>query len=73
MKQGDDLIGMAVVKAARVMGIAAGGQILSLRREPRAPRDPQRGSKSDPLVGALLKGIEKKEHVFEVAWRESSG
>lgn len=70
MKQDDDLIGLAVVKAARVMGIAAGGQIF-LSDVSRALLGPATGIRIKPAGWHVLKGIARKERLFEVDWRAS--
>jgi class 3 adenylate cyclase len=72
MKQGDDLIGLAVVKAARVMNIAAGGQIL-LSDVSRALLGPATGIRIRSVGWHTLKGIARKERLFEVDWREGRG
>jgi class 3 adenylate cyclase len=71
MKQGDDLIGLAVVKAARVMAIAAGGQIF-LSDVSRALLGPATGIRIKSAGWHALKGIARKERIFEVDWREST-
>lgn len=70
MKQEDDLIGLAVVKAARVMGIATGGQIY-ISDVSRTLLGPATGIRIKPAGWHTLKGIARKERVFEVDWRES--
>ncbi len=70
MKQGDDLIGLAVVKAARVMGVAAGGQIF-LSDVSRALLGPATGIQIKSAGWHVLKGIARKERIFEVDWRGS--
>ncbi|MDP9238266.1 MAG: adenylate/guanylate cyclase domain-containing protein [Chloroflexota bacterium] len=72
MKQGDDLIGLAVVKAARVMGVAAGGQIF-LSDVSRALLGPATGIHIRSAGWHVLKGIARKERIFEVDWRGSLG
>jgi class 3 adenylate cyclase len=72
MKQGDDLIGLAVVKAARVMGVAAGGQIF-LSDVSRALLGPATGIRIKSAGWHALKGIARKERIFEVDWRASVG
>jgi class 3 adenylate cyclase len=69
MKQGDDLIGLAMVKGSRVMGIAAGGQIF-LSDVSRALLGPATGIRIKSAGWHALKGIARKERIFEVDWRE---
>jgi class 3 adenylate cyclase len=69
MKQDDDLIGLADVKAARVMGIAAGGQIY-LSDVSRTLLGPATGVRIKPAGWHTLKGIARKERVFEVDWSQ---
>jgi class 3 adenylate cyclase len=71
MKLGDDLIGLPVVKAARVMGLAAGGQIF-LSNVSRTLLGPATGIQIKSGGWHVLKGIARKEHIFEVGWREST-
>jgi class 3 adenylate cyclase len=71
MKQGDDLIGLAVVKAARIMGIAAGGQIF-VSDVSRALLGPATGVQIDSAGWHALKGIARKERIFEVGWRKGA-
>jgi class 3 adenylate cyclase len=68
IKQGDDLIGLAVVKASRVMGVAAGGQIF-LSDVSRALLGPATGIQIRSVGWHALKGIARKERIFEVDWR----
>jgi class 3 adenylate cyclase len=68
LKQGDDLIGIAVIKAARVMGAAGGGEIY-LSEVARSMLGPTTAMNIKPKGWYELKGISRRERLFEVLWR----
>lgn len=68
LKQGDDLIGLAVVKAERVMSLASGGRIC-LSQVSRSLLGPASGLRVVSRGWHQLKGLSRKERVFEVDWR----
>jgi class 3 adenylate cyclase len=68
LKQDDDLIGIAVIKAARVMAEAGGGEIY-LSEISRGLLGPTTALKIKPKGFHQLKGISRRERLFEVLWR----
>jgi class 3 adenylate cyclase len=68
LKQGEDLVGLAMVKAERIMGLAGGGRIY-LSQVSRSLLGPASGLRILPKGWHQLKGLSRKERVFEVAWR----
>jgi class 3 adenylate cyclase len=69
LKEGEDLIGLAVVKAERIMRLASGGHIY-LSQVSRGLLGPASGVLICSKGWCQLKGISRKERVFEVRWRE---
>lgn len=67
VKHGDDFIGLAVNKAARVMSLAAAGEIL-VSDVSRALLAPTTGLHITARGWFELKGFPRKERIFEVAW-----
>ena len=68
LKQGDDLIGIAVIKAARVMAAAGAGEIY-LSEVSRTMLGPTTALSIKPKGWHRLKGISRRERLFEVLWR----
>ena len=68
LKQGEDLVGLAVVKAERIMRLASGGRIC-LSQVSRSLLGPASGLRILSRGWHQLKGLSRKERVFEVAWR----
>ncbi len=68
LKQGDDLVGLAVVKAARVMAEAGGGEIY-LSQVSRSLLAPASDLQIRSTGWHELKGISRRERLFEVVWR----
>lgn len=68
LKQGEDLVGLAVVKAERIMRLASGGRIY-LSQVSRSLLGPTSGLRIFSRGWHQLKGLSRKERVFEVAWR----
>lgn len=68
LKEDDDLIGLSVVKAARVMGHARGGEIL-VSQVSRSLLGPATGVTLVARGWYEMKGLSRKERVFEVVWR----
>ncbi len=68
LKQDDDLIGIAVIKAARVMAEAGGGEIY-LSAISRGLLGPTTALRIKPKGLHQLKGISRRERLFEVLWR----
>ena len=71
IKEEDDYFGTAVVKAARIMDEAAGGQLLVselLRNVAFGPTDI--GHEYSDFGKRTLKGFEGQEQIFEVIWRK---
>jgi class 3 adenylate cyclase len=68
LKQGDDLIGIAVIKAARVMSAAGAGEIY-LSEVARTMLGPTTALSIKPKGWYQLKGITRRERLFEVAWK----
>ena len=69
LKQGEDLVGLAVVKAERIMRLASGGQIY-LSQVSRSLLGPASGLRIVSRGWHQMKGLSHKERVFEVAWRQ---
>jgi len=69
VKHGDDFIGLAVNKAARVMSLAGGGEIF-LSEVSRALLAPTTGLHIAARGWFELKGFSRKERIFEVAWSD---
>ncbi len=70
LKQDEDLIGMAVVRAQRVMSQAAGGEVF-LSEVSRSLLGPATGLRIVSRGWYQLKGLPRKERLFEVVWREA--
>jgi class 3 adenylate cyclase len=70
LKQDDDLIGLAVVKAERIMRLASGSRIY-LSQVSRSLLGPASGLLIRSRGWHQLKGVARKERVFEVAWRDA--
>ncbi len=68
LKQGDDLIGIAVIKAARVMAEAGAGEIY-LSDVSRTMLGPTAALRIKSKGWYQLKGIARRERMFEVLWR----
>jgi class 3 adenylate cyclase len=69
LKQDDDLIGLAVVKAERIMRLASGGRIY-LSQVSRSLLGPATGLHILSRGWHQLKGLAHKERVYEVRWRD---
>lgn len=69
LKQDDDLIGLAVVKAERIMRLASGGDIC-LSQVSRSLLGPASGLRILSRGWHQLKGLAHKERVYEVRWQE---
>jgi class 3 adenylate cyclase len=68
LKQDDDLIGIAVIKAARVMAEAGAGEIY-LSEVSRTMLGPTTALRIKSKGWHQLKGISRRERLFEVLWR----
>lgn len=68
LKQDDDLIGLAVVKAERIMRLASGSRIY-LSQVSRSLLGPPSGLRILSRGWHQLKGLAHKERVYEVRWR----
>ena len=68
LKQDDDLIGIAVIMAARVMAEAGAGEIY-LSEVSRTMLGPTTALRLKPKGWHQLKGISRRERLFEVLWR----
>jgi class 3 adenylate cyclase len=69
LKEGEDLLGLAVVKAERIMRLASGGHIY-LSQVSRSLLGPASGLHIHSRGWHQFKGISRKERVFEVGWSE---
>jgi class 3 adenylate cyclase len=69
LKQDDDLIGLAVVKAERIMRLASGSSIY-LSQVSRSLLGPASGLRILSRGWHQLKGLAHKERVYEISWRE---
>jgi adenylate cyclase len=68
LKQGEDLVGLAVVRAERIMRLASGGRIY-MSQISRSLLGPASGLRVLSKGWHQLRGLSRKERVFEVAWR----
>jgi class 3 adenylate cyclase len=68
LKEGEDLMGLAVVKAERIMRLAGGGHIY-LSQVSRSLLGPTSGLLICSRGWRELKGMSRKERVFEVRWQ----
>lgn len=69
LKQDDDLIGIAVIMAARVMAAAGAGEIY-LSEVSRTMLGPTTALSIKSKGWHQLKGISRRERLFEVLWRK---
>jgi class 3 adenylate cyclase len=68
IKQAEDVFGLAVVKASRIMSLAHGGEIY-LSEVTKTLLGASTDHRVLPKGWHTLKGIERKERLFEVVWK----